>query len=89
MSSVFGCFVQPLLGPLRGLGVVLHLEVQLGDGLGALVDLLGRHQAGVQHVLEHRCGFAELLLLDQHEAHELVDLVGLERGLLLDRARPS
>ena len=33
--------VETLLGPLGRLLVVLVLEVQLRDGLGALVDLLG------------------------------------------------
>ena len=85
MSSLAGMLLEPLLGPLGRLLVLLHLEVQLRDGLGALVDLLGRQEAGVQHALEHGRSFAELLLLDQHVAEELVDLVSLERRLLLRR----
>jgi len=55
------------------------------DGDSAIVDLVGRHEAAVQHALEHRRRLGELLLLDQHIAEEFVDLVGLERRLLLRR----
>jgi hypothetical protein len=64
-------FVEVLLAPLDRLLVILVLEVQLRDGLGAIVDLLG----GMKPLFGMRSNarrFIGLLLLDQRSSNSSI-----------------